>query len=77
MRSLTSASGTCCGLQHLRGHEVNLGVVRSLYTAFDPQHFSNRVFISMANLKFFPGLPEVRGHLIGQTQKISIKHPYD
>ena len=65
--SLTSARGACCGLQHLRGHKVDLGVVRGLDTAFDPQHFSNSVLISMANLKFFPGLPEICSHLKDQV----------
>lgn len=60
---LTGAGGACCGLQHLRGHEVDLGVVGGLDTAFYPQHLSNSVLISMADFKFFPGLPEISSDL--------------
>lgn len=35
-RFLTSACGACCSFQHLRGHKIDLGVVGSLNTAFDP-----------------------------------------
>lgn len=56
--SLTSAGGACCSLEHLRGHKVDLGIVCSLDTTFDPQHFSDCVLVSVADLKLFPSLPE-------------------
>lgn len=67
MCSLTSARGAGSGLQHLGGHEVDLGVVCGLNAAFDPQHFSDGVLISMADLKLFPGLPESSSHLKQRT----------
>lgn len=67
--SLTSACGACCCLHHLRGHKVDLGVVCGLDTTLDPQHFSNCVLIAMADLKFFPGLPEISGHLKEKVHK--------
>lgn len=73
VRTHTCACGACCGLQHLRGHEVDLSVVCGLDTAFDPQHFSNCVLVSMADLKFLPGLPEVCGHLNDQVHKYTKK----
>lgn len=71
LKTLTSACGACRGLQHLRGHEIDLGVVCSLDTAFDPQHFSNSVLISMADLKFLPCLPEFSCHLRKKFMSIS------
>lgn len=59
----TCACGACCGFQHLGGHKVDLGIVCGLDTAFDPQHLTNSVLISMTDLKFFPGLPEISSHL--------------
>lgn len=60
---LTGAGGTGGGLQHLRGHEVDLGVVGGLDAAFNPKHFPNGVLVPVADFKLFPGLPEVRRHL--------------
>lgn len=61
--SLTGTSGAGCGLQHLRGHEVDLGVVGGLDATFNPQHLSNGVLVPVADFKFFPGLPEISRHL--------------
>lgn len=61
--ALTGTCGAGCGLHHLRGHEVDLGVVGGLDTTFNPQHLSNRVLVPMADFKFFPGLPEISSHL--------------
>lgn len=66
---LTSACGACCGLQHLRGHKVDLGIVCGLDTTFDPQHLPNSVLISMADLKFLPGLPEISSNLKHHVHK--------
>lgn len=60
---LTGAGGAGGGLQHLRGHEVDLGVVHGLDAAFDPQHLPNGVLVPVADFKLFPGLPEVSSHL--------------
>lgn len=56
---------------------MDLRVVCGLDTSFDPQHFSNRVLVSMADLKFFPGLPEICSHLKDPSLHIYITVIYD
>lgn len=55
---LTSACGVAVHLQHLGGHEVDLGIVRGLDASPDPKHLPNGVFVPMADLKVLPCLPE-------------------
>lgn len=50
-------------LEHLGGHEVDLGVVCGLDTALDPQHLPDRVLIPVPDLKVLPRLPERERHL--------------
>ncbi len=63
MRCTCSSSIGGC-LEHLRGHEVDLCIVCGLHTAFNPQHLTDGVLITVAYLKLLPRLPEMSGHLI-------------
>lgn len=49
--------------QHLCRHKVDLCVVYGLYWAFNSEHFSHSVLVSMLDLKLFPNLPEISCHL--------------
>lgn len=60
---LTGSSGISGGLEHLRGHEVDLRVVRGLNATLDPQHLPDGVLIPVPDLKLLPRLPECWGHL--------------
>uniref|UniRef100_A0A2M4C6R6 Putative secreted protein n=1 Tax=Anopheles marajoara TaxID=58244 RepID=A0A2M4C6R6_9DIPT len=55
-RWFTAGNG---GVDQGRRHHVDLGVVRCLYRAFDTQHLSHRVLVTVADFELFPRLPEV------------------
>lgn len=55
---LTGACGAARHLEHLRGHKVDLRVVRGLHAPADPQHLPDGVLIAMTDLEVFPRLPE-------------------
>ena len=62
---LTGARGAARHLEHLRGHEVDLRVVRGLHAAADPQHLPDGVLVAVPDLEVLPRLPESPGGLCG------------
>lgn len=80
MKLACSSSISGC-LEHLRGHEVDLCIVCGLHTAFDPQHLTDGVLVTVANLKLLPALPEMSGQLFkkwnGRAFKIQHHRQYD
>lgn len=74
MKLACSSSISGC-LEHLRGHEVDLCIVCGLHTAFDPQHLTDGVLVTVANLKLLPALPEVSGQLFQEMVREGIQNP--
>lgn len=70
---LTCSSSISGCLEHLRGHEVDLCVVCGLHATFNPQHLTDGVLVTVANLKLLPGLPEMSGQLSKKWRERSFK----